>query len=78
MIPFLQYSEKQDLREKLHRAYFMKGDRDNEYDNKETAKKIAALRRERARLLGLVALYREAAPGKICPGRLRPSAPRIP
>lgn len=52
MIPFLQYSEKRDLREKLHRAYFMKGDRDNEYDNKEIAKKIATLRRERARLLG--------------------------
>ena len=52
MIPFLQNSEKRDLREKLHRAYFMKGDRDNEYDNKETVKKIAALRREKARLLG--------------------------
>ena len=52
MVPFLQYSEKRDLREKLHRAYFMKGDRDNEYDNKETAKKIAILRRERARILG--------------------------
>jgi peptidyl-dipeptidase Dcp len=52
MIPFLQYSEKRDLREKLHRAYFMKGDRDNEYDNKETARKIATLRREKARLLG--------------------------
>lgn len=52
MIPFLQYSEKRELREKLHRAYFMKGDRDNEYDNKEILKKIAILRRERARLLG--------------------------
>jgi len=52
MIPFLQYSEKRELREKLHRAYFMKGDRDNAADNKEIAKKIAALRREKARLLG--------------------------
>ena len=52
MTPFLQYSEKRDLREKLHRAYFMKGDRDNANDNKETAKKTATLRRERARLLG--------------------------
>jgi peptidyl-dipeptidase Dcp len=52
MTPFLQYSEKRDLREKLHRAYFMKGDNDNEYDNKENVKKIVALRQERARLLG--------------------------
>lgn len=52
MTPFLQSSEKRDLREKVHRAYFMKGDRDNANDNKESARKIAALRRERARLLG--------------------------
>ncbi|MDH4196832.1 MAG: M3 family metallopeptidase [Candidatus Aminicenantes bacterium] len=52
MIPFLQYSEKRELRERLHRAYFMKGDRDNASDNKEILKKIATLRRERARLLG--------------------------
>jgi peptidyl-dipeptidase Dcp len=52
MTPFLTYSERRPLREKLHRAYFMKGDNDNERDNKEIAKKIAALRGERARLLG--------------------------
>lgn len=52
MTPFLQYSERRDLRERLHRAYFMKGDNDNEFDNKEIARKIAALRLERARLLG--------------------------
>jgi peptidyl-dipeptidase Dcp len=52
MTPFLQYSERRDLREKLHRAYFMKGNRDNEYDNKEILKKIVALRQEKARLLG--------------------------
>jgi peptidyl-dipeptidase Dcp len=52
MTPFLQSSERRPLREKLHRAYFMKGDNDNEYDNKENAKKIADLRRQRALLLG--------------------------
>lgn len=52
MTPFLQYSEKRALREKLHRAYFMKGDNDNANDNKEIAKRIAVLRREKARLLG--------------------------
>ncbi len=50
--PFLQYSEKRDLREKLQRAYFMRGDRNNEHDNKEIIKKIVALRSEKAGLLG--------------------------
>ncbi len=52
MTPFLQYSERRPLREKLHRAYFMKGDNGNEFDNKENVLKIAALRLEKARLLG--------------------------
>lgn len=52
LIPFLQYSERRDLREKLFRAYIMKGDNGNANDNKENVKKIIALRQERARLLG--------------------------
>ena len=52
MTPFLQYSTRRDLREQLHRAYFMRGDRDNANDNKDVVKKIAALRAERAQLLG--------------------------
>jgi peptidyl-dipeptidase Dcp len=52
MTPFLTYSERRPLREKLHRAYFMKGDNDDERDNKENARRIAALREERAKLLG--------------------------
>ncbi len=52
MTPFLQSSARRDLREKLHRAYFMKGDNDNANDNKEVARKIAVLRREKALLLG--------------------------
>lgn len=52
MTPFLTYSERRPLREKIHRAYFMKGDNDNEFDNKEIVRKIAALRLERAKLLG--------------------------
>ncbi len=52
MTPFLTYSERRPLREKLHRAYFMKGDNDDELDNKENARRIAALRAERAKLLG--------------------------
>jgi peptidyl-dipeptidase Dcp len=52
MIPFLQYSEKRDLREKIFKAYTHMGDNDNEFDNKKIASRIAALRVERANLLG--------------------------
>jgi peptidyl-dipeptidase Dcp len=52
MIPFLQYAENRDLREKLYRGYFMRGDNDNEHDNKEIIKRIVKLRDERAELLG--------------------------
>ena len=51
-IPFLQFSEKRELREKLYRGYFMRGDNDNENDNKEIIKKIVKLRDQRAKLLG--------------------------
>jgi peptidyl-dipeptidase Dcp len=52
MTPFLTYSDRRPLREKIHRAYFMKGDNDNEFDNKDIARRIADLRRQRAALLG--------------------------
>jgi len=52
MTPFLQYSDRRDLREKLFTAYFMKGDNDNEYDNKVIISRMARLRTERSRLLG--------------------------
>jgi peptidyl-dipeptidase Dcp len=52
MIPFLQFSEKRDLREKLYRAYTKRGDNDNEYDNKKILSDLIKLRVERANLLG--------------------------
>ncbi len=52
LIPFLQYSERRDLREKMFRAYIMRGNNGNALDNKANAAKIAALRLERANLLG--------------------------
>lgn len=52
MIPFLQYAENRDLREKLYRGYFMRGNNDNEFDNKEILAKMANLRVEKAKLLG--------------------------
>ena len=51
-LPFLQYSSRRDLREKVERAYINKGDNNDEYDNKEIIKEIVALRLERANLLG--------------------------
>ena len=52
MIPFLQYSEKRELREKIYKAYINRGDNDDELDNKTTLARMAALRVERAKLLG--------------------------
>ncbi|MCX6261338.1 MAG: M3 family metallopeptidase, partial [Bacteroidia bacterium] len=52
MTPFLQYSDRRDLREKLFTGYFMKGDNDNQYDNKSIIAKIVRLRVERSKLLG--------------------------
>lgn len=52
MIPFIQYSAKRDLREKIYTAYFMKSDHNDELDNKKILSKMAALRCERAQLLG--------------------------
>ena len=52
MTPFLQYSTRRDLREKLYRGYIKRGDRGNERDNKDVARRIANLRAEKAKLLG--------------------------
>ena len=52
LIPFIQYSEKRELREKLFKGYINRGDNENEYDNKSIASKLAALRVERSNLLG--------------------------
>jgi peptidyl-dipeptidase Dcp len=52
MTPFLQYSDRRDLREKLFTGYFMKGDNDNDHDNKTIVARIAKLRVERSHLLG--------------------------
>lgn len=51
-LPFLQYSEKRNLREKLFKAYLNRGNNGNEFDNKKILSRIAALRVERANLLG--------------------------
>lgn len=50
--PFLQFSERRDLRETMWRAYTRCADNANEFDNNETVAQIAKLRARRASLLG--------------------------
>lgn len=51
-LPFLQYSENRDLREKLYKAMYMRGDNDNSNDNKKVINDIVNLRIEKAQMLG--------------------------
>src|SRR5262245_33306231 len=50
--PFLQFSSRRDLREKIFRAWIARGDGGNATDNKAIIAETLALRAERARLLG--------------------------
>ncbi len=52
MIPFIQYSEKRELREEIYRAYTERGNHNDELDNKKIVAEMVALRAERAQLLG--------------------------
>ncbi len=52
LIPFLQYSSRRDLREKMFKGYIMRGDNNNKNDNKAIVKKMVNLRLEKAKLLG--------------------------
>jgi peptidyl-dipeptidase Dcp len=51
-IPFLTYSERRDLREKVFTGYINRGNNNNEYDTKLIYTKIVNLRIKRANLLG--------------------------
>ncbi|MCK5838997.1 MAG: M3 family metallopeptidase [Bacteroidales bacterium] len=51
-LPFLQYADNRNLREKIFIGYINKGNHDDEKDNKEILMKVASLRIERANLLG--------------------------
>ncbi len=52
MLPFLQYAENRELREKLYKGYTSRGNNNNTNDNKEIIGKIVTLRDQRAKLLG--------------------------
>ncbi|MCJ8304771.1 M3 family metallopeptidase [Shewanella sp.] len=50
--PFLTYADSRELREKIYNGYIMRGNNDNANDNKQILAKMAALRAERAQLMG--------------------------
>jgi peptidyl-dipeptidase Dcp len=52
MEPFLTFSSRRDLREKVWRTYYSRGDHGDEHDNKKIITEILKLRAERAKLLG--------------------------
>ncbi|NLD24637.1 MAG: M3 family metallopeptidase, partial [Bacteroidales bacterium] len=51
-LPFLQYADNRDLREKLYKAMYNRGDNGNKNDNKAVINDIVNLRIEKANLLG--------------------------
>jgi len=52
MEPFLTYSDRRDLREKVWRTYYARGNHGDAKDNNATISEILKLRAERAKLLG--------------------------
>lgn len=52
LLPVLQYASNRDLREKVFKGYIMRGDNNDEYDNKKIVARTAALRAMKASLLG--------------------------
>ena len=52
LIPFLQFADNRDLREKMYTAYYNRGDNNNEYDNKKLIKEMVNLRLKKAQLFG--------------------------
>jgi peptidyl-dipeptidase Dcp len=52
MIPFLQYADNRMLREKIYKAYYMRGNNGNSNDNNAIVAKIVKLRAQKAQLLG--------------------------
>ncbi|WP_304165819.1 M3 family metallopeptidase [Phenylobacterium aquaticum] len=50
--PFLTYSARRDLREKVWRTFYSRGDNGDAHDNNALIQKILKLRAERAKLLG--------------------------
>lgn len=65
-MPFMQHSKRRDLRERMYRAFISKAS-DGQWDNKDVAREIIALRIDKCRLLGFdtfasLSLSRKMAP----------------
>lgn len=52
LMPFLQFSEKRELREKMYKAYVNRGNNNDELDNKKVLSRMVSLRVQKANLLG--------------------------
>jgi len=52
LIPFLQFANNRDLREKMYKAYYNRGDNNNEFDNKKLINEMVNLRLKKAQLFG--------------------------
>ena len=52
VMPFLQFSDKRELREKMFNGYINRGNNGNEADNKELVKKLISVRLDKAKLMG--------------------------
>jgi peptidyl-dipeptidase Dcp len=52
MEPFLTYSDRRDLREKVWKTYYSRGDHGDAHDNNALITEVLKLRAERAKLLG--------------------------
>jgi len=53
-VPFMQYSDRRNLREKMLRAYSSRAFRNNEFDNSQNVLKIVNLRLEMAKRIDLI------------------------
>ena len=52
VMPFLQFSDKRELREKIFTAYINRGNNNNAKDNKNVISKLVQLRDKKAKLMG--------------------------
>ncbi|MDR0394857.1 MAG: M3 family metallopeptidase [Tannerella sp.] len=52
VMPFLQFSDKRELREKIFNGYIERGNNNNDADNKEVVKQLVNFRLEKAKLMG--------------------------
>lgn len=52
IMPFLQYADNRELRERIFKAYTNRGNNGNDADNKKVVRDLVAARLEKARLMG--------------------------